>query len=61
MHHPQLTSPTEWRIYNLRPRKTRKYSIVGKYSHAQMVKYVMTQYFLIKVIKDFTKVGEASV
>ena len=45
LHHPQLTLPTERRIFNLIPRKLRNYYkhiIVDDYVHAQIVHYAIT-------------------
>ena len=64
VHHPQLTSPTERRTFNLRPWKLRNYYKhlgVDDYVHAQVVHYTMTQYSLRKGVNRFKNVGEASV
>ena len=57
VHHPQITSPNERRIYNLRLIKPRKHPVVVGYAHAQIVHYAMTQYSLSKGLKKFKKVG----
>ena len=61
VHHPQITSPNERRIYNLRLIKPRKHPVVVRYAHAQIVHYVMTQYSLSKGLKKFKKVGDVEV
>ena len=58
VHHPQITSPTEWLIYSLRPRKPRNHPRADNYSHAKIVHYTMTQYLLRKGINKFKKVGK---
>ena len=40
VHHPHITSPTEWCIFNLIPKRIRNYSKhlgVDDYAHAQIV------------------------
>ena len=61
VQYPQITSPTEHRIYNLRPRKPMKHPGVDDYTHAQIVQYAMTQYYLIKGMKKFNKAGYVTV
>ena len=61
VYHPQITSPTERRIYNPRLRKPRKHPVLVDYAHAQIVHYAMTQYSLRKGLKRFKKVGDAKV
>ena len=60
-HHPQITSPTEWQTFNLRPRKPRNYAKnlgLDDYAHAQVVHCAMMQYSLRKGINRFKQVGE---
>ena len=61
VHHTQLTSPTEWIIYNLRPRKPRNHTGVDSYAHPHIVHYTMTKYSLRKGLNKFKKLGEAEV
>ena len=42
----------------MRPRKPNNHPGVADYAHEQIVHYAMTQYFLIKGLKNINKVGE---
>ena len=57
VQHPQITSPTDHLIYNLRPRKPMKHPGVDDYTHAQILHYAMTQYLLRKGINKFNFFG----
>ena len=61
MHHTQIKSTTERRIYNPRPIKQRYHPAVDNYSYSHIVHYVITQYSLRKGFKKFREVGEVAV
>ena len=63
-HHPQITSPTKWQTFKLRPRKARNYAKnlgIDEYVHAQVVHYAMMWYSPKKGMNKFNKVGEVEV
>ena len=45
----------------MRPKKPNNHPGLADYAHEQIVHYAMTQYFLIKVLKNINKVGEEAV
>ena len=64
LHHPQITSPTQWCIYNLMPRKPRRYSKhlgLDDYANTKILHYAMIKYLIRKGLKKSKKVGEEEV